>query len=47
MYHVNNIFRVTVFMIYMMSDLPCFVDRMKCEESEYMKIHKFELREKQ
>ena len=31
----------------MSQDMPRFVDRMKCDESEYMKIHKFELREKQ
>ena len=31
----------------MMSDVPRFVDRMKCDESDYMKIRKFELREKQ
>ena len=31
----------------MMSDMPRFVERMKCDESEYMKIHKFELRKKQ
>ena len=30
-----------------MSDMPRFIDRMKCDESEYMKIHKFELHKKQ